>query len=161
MSIAVTAVIKPSRLLRLALAGYAAASVAAAVLVAAVQPARFHAPAALAAACAAVALVASRAAVQAPNARRIDISGPGEIRLSVQQSLGVAAAQNAPMQLLPGSTVWPSLLILLLRNTENGAVTVVAILPDSVNAGQFRKIAVSIRAIAGRDNKFSGKNKIL
>lgn len=161
MSIAVSAVIKPSRLLRLALAAYAAAGLGAAVLVVGVQPDRFHGPAVLAAACAAVALVAWRAAVQVPKARRIDISGPGEIHLSVQQSLGIAAARSEPMQLLPGSTVWPSLLILLLRDTENGAVTVMTILPDSVNAEQFRKLAVSIRAIAGRDHKFSEKNKIL
>ena len=154
MSIALSAVIRPSRLLRAALAAHGAASAAAAALLLA-QPARVHAPALLALACTACALLAWRGAANAGNARQIDISGLGEIRLSVQQSLGAATAMSEALRLLPGSTVWPSLLILLLRDATGGAVAVVTILPDSVHAGQFRKIAVSIRSIARRDNKFS------
>ena len=153
MSIALSAVIKPSRLLRAALAAYGATCAGAAVALA--QPARVHAPALLALACAACALLAWLVAANRGNARQIDISGLGEIRLSVQQSLGAATAMSEALRLLPGSTVWPSLLILLLRDATGGAVAVVTILPDSVATGQFRKIAVSIRSIARRDNKFS------
>ncbi len=70
------------------------------------------------------------------------------------------AASRQLVLLLPGSTVWPNLLLLLLRDAENAAVTVLPILPDSVAPEQFRKIAVAIRAIAGRDNKFSEKHRI-
>ncbi len=155
MSLETSAVIRPSRLLRVALAAYGAASGCAAAVLALAQPDRFHAPALLALACAAVASLAWRGAMETGNARRIDISGPGEIRLSVQQSLGAATTRSAQWQLLPGSTFWPSLLILLLREAGSGAVTVVTILPDSVKIGQFRKIAVSVRSIARRDNKYS------
>ena len=161
MSIALCCVVRPSRLLRLALAVYGTANAGAAVVLALGQPLHFHAASLLGLACAAAALLAWCCAAQSGNVRQIDISGPGEIRLSVQQSLGAAPADSAPLLLLPGSTLWPSLLILLLRHTDSGAVTVVTILPDSVPTGQFRKIAVAIRSIARRDNKFSEKNKIL
>ena len=155
MSIVASAVIRPSRLLRAALCAYGAASAGAALAVALAQPARFHHPALLALACAVAALLAWRSALETGNARRIDISGPGEILLSVQQSLGAATTSGEVLQLLPGSTLWPSLLILRLRDAKNGAVTTVIILPDSLHIGEFRKIAVSIRSIAKRDNKFS------
>ena len=159
MSIAVSAVIKPSRLLRVALAAYAAAGAGAAMALAFGLGGHFHVPLVLAGACAAVALVAGRAAVAAATTRGIDISGLGEIRLTVQHSIG--SQQGALVRLLPGSTVWPQLLLLLLKDADSGAVSALAILPDSVAPGQFRKIAVSINAIARRDNKFFRKNKIL
>ncbi len=159
MSIVASAVIRPSRTLRAALASYGATCALAALALA--HSARFHGAPLLALACGAVALCLWCSALETGNARRIDISGPGEIRLSVQQSLGAATTSGEALQLLPGSTLWPSLLILLLREATSGAVTVVVILPDSVAAGQFRTIAVSVTSIARRDNKFSGKNKIL
>jgi len=161
MSIAVSAVIKPSRLLRVALAAYAAAGAGAAVALTFGLGGRFHVPLVLAGACAAVALVAGRAAVAAATTRGIDISGLGEIRLTVQHSIGNQQGAHALVRLLPGSTVWPQLLLLLLKDADSGAVSALAILPDSVAPGQFRKIAVSINAIARRDNKFFRKNKIL
>lgn len=164
MSIAVSAVVKPSRRLRGALSVLATASAGAAVLLAG-DAASVHFPWVLAAACLLAALAAARAAVRPGTARQIDISGVGEIRLTVQQSLG-ATAPRAPVQpvqlmrLMPGSTVWPNLLLLLLRDADSGALTVLTVLPDSLPHEQLRKIGVAIRAIAGRDNKFSEKHKI-
>jgi len=142
------------------LIAYAASSGGAAIVLAFVQPERFHCSLLIAFFCMFCALAAGHAAVPTQTTRRIDISGLGEIRLLVQHSMGSAQPKLA-MQLLPGSTVWPSLLLLLLRDGERGAVTVVTILPDSVPAEQFRKIAVALRAIARRDNKFFRKHKIL
>ena len=159
MSLAVSAVVKPSRLLRGALSVYAMASVGVAVALAWGGPDGFYLPWLLAAACLLSALVAWRAAALARTTRRIDISGLGEIRLTVQQSMGDAAPRTL-VQLMPGSTIWPGLLLLLLKDDGSGGVTVLTILPDSVPREQFRKIGVSIRAIARRDNKFSEKNKI-
>ena len=161
MSIAVSAVIKPSRLLRVALAVYAAASAGAAMALGFDLGGRFHLPVVLALACAAVALVAGRAAVAAQTTRRIDISGLGEIRLTVQHSIGTGKSTHERVRLLPGSTVWPQVLLLLLQDADGGGVTVLTILPDSVEREQFRKIVVSVNAIARRDNKFFRKNKIL
>jgi toxin CptA len=159
MSIAVSAVVQPSRLLRRALFAYAMASAGATVALLFGGAGRFHFPWLLAAACLLAALCAWRAAARSATTRRIDISGLGEIRLTVQQSMGAAAPREL-VQLLPGSTVWPHGLLLLLRDADNGALTVLPILPDSVSHEQFRKIAVSVRAIARRDNKFAEKHKI-
>ena len=159
MSIAVSAVVQSSRLLRCALSVLAMASAGAAMALVFGSPGRFHGVWLLAAACLFAAAAAGRGAAGAATMRRIDISGLGEIRLTVQQSMGEAAPREL-VQLLPGSTVWPNLLLLLLRDAGHGGVTVLPILPDSVSREQFRKIAVSIRAIARRDNKFLEKNRI-
>ena len=148
-------------MLRAALCAFGVAGGCAAIALLAWQPARFYFPQLLAAACAVVAILAWRAAAKPGNARRIDISGPGEIRLSVQLSMGNEGPRSAALLLLPGSTIWPSLLILLLRDPGTGAVSTALILPDSVPDGQFRKLAGSIIWVARRDNKFSENNKIL
>ncbi|MBC7683883.1 MAG: flagellar hook-length control protein [Bdellovibrionales bacterium] len=122
---------------------------------------RFHFPLLLAGACAAVAVVAGRAAMDVETTRGIDISGLGQIRLTVQHSMGTRQGARDLVRLLPGSTVWPHLLLLLLKDADSGALTMLTILPDSVAPEQFRKIAVSISTIARRDNKFFRKNKIL
>ena len=149
MSIAVSAVVQPSRLLRGALAVLAMASAGAAALLAG-GVASVHFPSLLAAACLLAALAAWQAAARPGTAHQIDISGVGEIRLTVQQSMGDAAPAGL-LQLQPGSTIWPHVLLLLLRDADNGRLTILTILPDSVSPEQFRKIAVSVRAIAGQD----------
>ena len=159
MSIAVSALVRPSRLLRSALLMLAMANGGAAAVLVFGAPGSFQLQLLLAAACLLAALAAGRAAAQSGTTRGIDISGPGQIHLTVQLSLGAAAPRH-PVQLLPGSTVWPTLLLLLLRDVDQGVLHVLIILPDSVSHEQFRKIGVAIRAIAGRDNKFSEKHKI-
>jgi toxin CptA len=53
------------------------------------------------------------------------------------------------VQLLPGSTVWPGLMLLRLRD-EDGVACALMLLPDSVEAGQFRRLSVAIRDVASR-----------
>ncbi len=141
------------------LCGYALASAGAAIALLFSRAAPVHFPALLALACALASGVAGHAAARRATTRRIDISGLGEIRLTVQQSLGATAAP-ALVRMMPACTLWPTLLLLLLRDADNGALTVLIILPDSVPHEQFRKLGVALRAIAGRDNKFSEKHKI-
>lgn len=173
MSIAVSTVIKPSRLLRVALVVFATASAGAAMALLSGQFGRFHVPDVLAGACLLGSLVAWRAGAGLTTTRRIDISGLGEIRLTVQHSIGTTpgfirgtptpATPVAPalVRLVAGSTVWPGLLLLTLQGDEQGERTVLIILPDSVAPDEFRRIAVAINAIARRDNKFFRNNKIL
>ncbi|HZV64725.1 MAG TPA: protein YgfX [Telluria sp.] len=160
MPIAVSAIVAPSRLLRAALVLYAALQLGAGLAAAWALAAATGGP--IAACCAAAAGAALRAWAGActRTTRRIDISGVGELRLTVQLDLCAAPARGVPVRLAPGSTLWPQLLLLRLR-AEDGALTVLAVLPDSVGPGQFRALAVALRAIAGRDNSFFGKNKIL
>jgi len=51
------------------------------------------------------------------------------------------------MTLLHGATVWPCCILLRLR-AEDGAIWPLVLLPDAVGAGQYRALAVSVRALA-------------
>jgi toxin CptA len=164
MPIAVNAVIHPSRLLRLAVAAFALGLAAAGVTVLSMAHA-FTAAGALGAACLGTAVLAARAVCTLPNARVLDISGLGEMRLSVQRKHAAAGGEDDTLRLLPGSTLWARLLVLRLRRQHGqeggaGRVEVLIILPDSVTPGQFRRIAIAAGVIAGRDNKFFVDNKI-
>lgn len=84
--------------------------------------------------------------------RRIDISGLGEIRLTVQQSLDAVPARADVLQLLPGSTIWQHSLLLLLGSPGGKRITVLHVWPDSVSREQFRALSVALRVVAERNN---------
>jgi hypothetical protein len=98
---------------------------------------------------------------------RIDISGTGEVVLTVQQVLrkpSVAGSPNAAesaaaVALLPGSVVWPPLMLLRLAvgKSGRGRVQVLAVWRDSVEPGAWRALAVALLAI-GRRSANSGRN---
>jgi toxin CptA len=163
MSIAVSAVVKPSRCLRALVGGYALVNLAAAFALGWLWRERF----ALAPLCAAAFLLAAaclgRAAGARAKTRRIDISGVGRLRLTVQQDVGSAGARPPPAgetaRLLADSTVWPQLLMLRLR-TEDG-VRSLALLPDSVGPEAFRRLAVAVGALGARNKPLQGTDKIL
>jgi toxin CptA len=149
MSIAVSAVIVPSRLLRRVMLCYGLANLGAGAALG-VALARPFALAWLgAAACLLAGAAVLRRLAHLQNVRQIDISGLGQLRLTVQQGIGTDDAPAALMQLLPGSTVWPGLMMLRLRGAD-GVARALALLPDSVEAGQFRRLSVAIRVIAAR-----------
>jgi toxin CptA len=160
MSIAVSATVAPSRRLRVLLAAFGLANLGAAFAVGLVAPDHFTlAPLAALLFCVAATCMLHACKI-ATNTRRIDISGLGQVRLTVQQGIGTTDAACVPVSLLPGSTVWPQLMLLLLR-TDGGALTVLPILRDSVSPEQFRALAVAIRSLAGRNDPFDGAQKIL
>lgn len=81
-----------------------------------------------------------------PTVRRIDLSGVGQYRLTVQHDMaGPPCALDQPVFLLPGACVWPSCMLLQF-GTAQGAVWPLVLLPDSMNADQFRALAVALRA---------------
>lgn len=160
MSLAVSAVIAPSRRLRCLLAAFCASLCAAALAVGLLLPERFAFGGAVACAPLLAALSLARRLTHSTailhsiaTVRRIDISGVGQIRLTVQQELGEggpAAGIPEPgsaMTLLPGATVWPCCILLRLR-AEDGATWPLVLLPDAVGAGQYRALAVAVRALA-------------
>lgn len=147
MSIAVSAVIVPSRRLRWLLAAFSAALCAAAVAVGWLLPARFAFGAVVASAPLFAALLVGYSCAVLPaaaTARRIDISGVGQLRVTVQQDM---SGNGAAVLLLPGATVWPCCMLLRLR-FDNGPVRPLLLLPDSVGPGQYRALAVAVRALA-------------
>jgi toxin CptA len=151
MSIAVSAVIHPSPALRMA-----GASLCAAVLAGGAWCGASPAGIAMMIAGAAGAVCQRRLV----KLVRIDISAVGQIRLAVYHQRD---AQNAgvgqSVRLLPGSTLWPGLLLLRLRvePEEVGKVGKagkarrvywLTMLPDSAAPDVRRRLAVAIRAIA-------------
>lgn len=133
MSIAVSVFVHPSRLLRLAQGGFCLSL----ALVACAAP--FWQGLALAGA----ALAALWGAIRPAKPAHIDISGVGRIRLTVYRN------QGREVRLLPGSTFWPQLMLLRLQ-PEQGGSRWLLVLPDSVAAPQFRRLALALRAIAAR-----------
>jgi toxin CptA len=168
MSIAVSAVVRPSRILRAVVAAYGLANVAAAFAVGAWRPAGFAAPLLAAALFAIAALFLLHSCAAATKTHRIDISGPGTLRVTVQQDMATDGAVAAPagppggfpVALLPGSTLWPQLLLLRL-GTEEGAVLLLPVLRDSVSPGVFRALAVAVGALGGGNKPLQGMHKIL
>jgi toxin CptA len=163
MSIAVSAVVRPSRCLRALVAAYGLTNVAAAVAAGLLVPDRLaYAP--LSAAfflCAGGFLL--HGCTTLTKTRRIDISGVGQLRLTVQQDMRTRTADNdagVPVVVLPGTTIWPAAMLLRLQS-EQGAVTLLAVLRDSVAPGEFRALAVAVAAIGGRNKSLQGKRKIL
>ena len=149
MSIAVSAIVRPSVCLRLLSAGMAACALAAGAALAAGSGGAFLAPLAGAGASALAGLVCLLFPCQNRNPRRIDISGVGQIRAAVYLDVHGADAGAAGASLLAGSTLWPDLLLLRLRHGDGG-VLVLVLWRGNVSAGAFRPLAVACRAIAAR-----------
>lgn len=80
----------------------------------------------------------------------IDISGTGVIRLWPQAG-GRSGDDDGQVvyQMLPGSSLWPQVMLLRLRS-EAGQTVSVRILPDSVTVQEFRSLSVALRWIAAR-----------
>ncbi len=157
MSIAVSALVRPSRIQRFLVLAAGLAQLAAAGATALAGPAACRAAPlpALALALAGAALLAQAAG--RPKMHRIDISGTGELRVTVQQG-GCAPASGAPAPaiLLPGSVVWPVLMLLRCRLSAAGGgsaararTQVVQVWRDGVDAATWRALAVAL-AVAGQ-----------
>lgn len=182
MNCAVSVIVRPSRCLYWLCATFGGALIATALVVAFGTPERFALGGLVA-----VAPLAGAAALGCPLVRthrrrqafpqaashallpkfgtihRLDISGLGQLRLTVQQEMRAAGATGAPhvagssgptsdgvaVTLLPGATVWPNCILLGLR-TAAGKTVALVILPDSVSPGDFRALSVAVRALAQR-----------
>ncbi|WP_342113586.1 protein YgfX [Pseudoduganella sp. OTU4001] len=72
------------------------------------------------------------------NCTRLDISGVGEIRLTVYQ-------QQCRAQLLGDCTVWPG-AVLLHAELEDGRRLWLVLLRDSVASGDWRRLQAAVRA---------------
>lgn len=89
---------------------------------------------------------------------RLHVSGSGQIRFAAQRlsdwkaqsqtdTATLPSVAETEVELMPASTIWPWLLLLLLKS-NNGEMTTVVILPDSLPADGFRQLAVGCRWIA-------------
>jgi hypothetical protein len=124
MSIAASVVLRPSLCLRVLQAGLCASVLGAGLLL--WQPWLL--------------LAAALAWPRKVNPCRIDVSGRGQVRLTVYQ-------QTSPVTLLPGCTVWPGLMLLHLRQ-QGGRRRWLVVLPDSASPAARRRLAVALLALA-------------
>lgn len=168
MSIAVSAVVYPSVRLRLLLAAFGIVTLTVAMVML-LSPGRYAALPALsgAGASALCGLFLLLSAARGTDPQRLDISGVGQIRLTVYLvSTPVSAPVRAPergtgalpvagsdlgetLLLMPGSTLWPGLLLLLLQGAD-GRVRVLPVWPGSVAPGVFRPLSIACRSLAAR-----------
>ena len=86
----------------------------------------------------------------------LDISPVGQLRLAVYLEHGGAPSSAGPLvppvlRLLPGSTLWPSLLVLCLADAAGRRTQVLAQRGSACAA--FRPLAVACRAIAARSGE--------
>jgi hypothetical protein len=151
MSIAVSALVRPSRLLaQLSVLMGAVLIVTAVWLEFVVDEPLHHA---LAAVCASISVALVLFPLLSRKSFRIDITGLGQIRL-VDTSLVADAALTNPsasagevVQLLRSSTFWSSLMVLRLQS-DSGRISVLIIFPDSMDGEVFRALSVACRWIA-------------
>jgi len=184
MSIAMTVVVASSRRLRCLLAGFGASMFAAAWAAGSSAFSHFTAGPAVAAALLFAGVCVTHAALRPATVHRIDISGPGQLRLTVQQGLRPEKRGALPVRLLPGSTLWPRLLLLRLEASGDGRALAaterarpwwarrwngmrrparysIAVLPDSLPPDAFRALAVALGAQAMAASGAAGERKIL
>lgn len=167
MSIALSVIVRPSRVHRLLLLGCGLGQCAAALAVGIAAPARFPGAYWLAPVLAGSALTLMLGAARRPKTHRIDISGTGELRVTVQQDVGVTGpVTGVPMAaervvLLPGSVRWPMLALLRYRAADRpgAAAGVLPVWRDSVDLAAWRTLAVAL-AVIGRRCGGEGFDKI-
>lgn len=184
MSIALSVVVAPSRRLRCLLAGFGTSLFAAACAVGLAAPARFAGAPCVAAALLFAAACVLRAALRAATVHRIDISGPGQLRLTVQQGVRQDERAGLPARLSAGSTLWPRMLLLCLEVGHEAGIAgasgcahgwlrrcrralracagpSVAVLPDSLPPEALRALAVALGAGVQTSGGSAAEHKIL
>jgi hypothetical protein len=110
-------------------------------------------------------LVGIRRIIASRKSLHIDISGNGQITVEEDNAMAMMSGQYCSqvgdsgcrgVRLLPGSTIWPFLMVLRLQ-AEDRTIRNVVVLPDSVSPGNFRKLAVACRWIAAHNDQAERK----
>jgi hypothetical protein len=165
MSIAMTVVIAPSRRLHCLLAGFGAGLIAAAWVVLFSPSLRFAGKPVVAFMLLLAGACLVHAACRRATAHRLDISGPGQLRLTVQQGVRGEAGGARPVAILPHSTLWPQLLVLRCGGVGGGGerrlVRSVLVLPDSVAPEAFSALTVALGVASRHPGVASTERKIL
>jgi len=166
MSIAVSVVVKPSRLL-LFLAGsmcFIIVCSACAIGLGIVGSLTNTSRALVAALCMIAAFSGFFQTFGARKTFRIDISGVGQIRLGEYNELAVRSAGTVRLnaeeggevvQLMADSTIWPNFMLLRLQ-AKTRQMIILPILRDCMSEDSFRSLAVACRWIAAHNIRAEG-----
>ena len=158
MSIAVSVVVIPSRLLLAAVGGMciAIAFFAGMIGLAQIGELSGYSRLLVAGSCIAAAFFGFYWVARTRKTFRIDISDIGQIRMEEYigargfSSLTEVAKSNV-VKLMPDSTIWSHLLLLRLQGEDN-QITVLPILRDCVENDDFRALSIACRWIAAQNN---------
>jgi hypothetical protein len=154
MSLALSVFVRPSRAYRHSLVAGGVAHCAAAFLIA-IDHAHYLGAPALAAAPGLAAAFLFGSAARRLKTHQIDISGTGDVRVTVQQGVGLpdaaagCAGGGEPGRLLPGGVVWP-LLMILRYGGQDGAARTLIVWRDALDSASWRALAVALIAIGRR-----------
>jgi len=161
MSIAVSAVVKPSKLLQLCvgIGCLLILYVAAAIAMGSVGELSFQLRWAIAFALVFSGVLAFLHVFLSRKTFHIDISGIGQIRLKEDTDIGDLKRQQEkqnrensmyPVRLMENSTIWPYLLLLRLR-AEDRRIRTLVVLPDCMDSQAFRALQVACRWLAAHN----------
>lgn len=160
MTIAVSAIVQPSRLLIVMVGVISILASVIAILVATghVGHLQFAPRLALGSAAFFLSLFGFYHGIRDRKPIQLDISGTGLIRLTEMDDRGACMNPNWPhvsysgelVRLMRTSTIWPNLLILRLQS-DDGKITILPILPGCVASDSFRAISVACRWIAAQN----------
>ncbi|HJV80537.1 protein YgfX [Noviherbaspirillum sp.] len=159
MSIAVSAVVRPSRLLRTMLGTMSAGGILVGAAIGAGWIGDLSALARFVMAVVTIFLsfFGFYHGAQYRKPIHIDITGTGQLRLTEVSAERPCAEADWPhlrengdvVHLLRGTTLWPYLLLLHVQN-EHGVKRSLAILPDCVSKDSFRALSVACRWMMGQ-----------
>ncbi|WP_318840972.1 protein YgfX [Noviherbaspirillum aerium] len=161
MSIAVSAIVKPSRILAAMMLAMASLTSTVGILIGlgAIGEMVFLLRLAISASILILSFFGFYHGMQRRKPIQLDISGIGQVRVA-ERSIIVSSCREskrthvAPygeeVRLLPGSTLWP-LMLLLQFEDANGRRITVPILRDSVSQDGFRALSVACRWITANE----------
>ena len=166
MPIAVSAIVRPSRIHRFLTIGAGLSLFAAACAVGFFAPQAFQGSLFQAVLLAGAGATLMHAGSRKAKTHRIDISGTGDVVLTVQQGLrkpGVASTPEngdraAGVALMPGSVVWPFLMLLRFRD-DTARMHVLPLWRDSLGSADWRLLVVAVLAIGRRGGHNAGCEK--
>lgn len=158
MSIAVSTVVRPSRLLAILIILMCALvlTTGSAILFGLIGEQTMLSRAIPGGVCIFLSVLVCYRTVQNRKAHHIDISGHGRIRLAEHSaSASVASARIASeggsVSLMADSTLWSWFMLLRLQ-CEDGRIVILPILPDSIEGGGFRALAIACRWSAAHNH---------
>jgi toxin CptA len=166
MPIAMSAIVRPSRVHRFVTIGAGLSLFAAACAVGLFAPLHFQANLFQAVLLAGAGALLMHAGSRRAKTHQIDISGTGDVVLTVQQGLrkpGVASTPEngdsaAGVALMPGSVVWPFLMLLRFQD-DTARMHVLPLWRDSLGPADWRLLVVAVLAIGRRGGHNAGCEK--
>lgn len=161
MSIAVLAVVKPSRMLLALSCAMCVGTLGVAIIIGfgMIGDLPYSSRILIAGACIFVGFSVLYQEARRGSEFHVHITGVGQIRFAEWKSVKSGnktrgrylATAETGARLMAGSTIWPSLLLLRLR-LDNEAVITVSVLPDCLPVETFRSLAVACRWIAAHEH---------